>query len=204
MICSDMEVAPMWQNLLNQFRGNPAISTTTCKYDVPIDGSINIVNQFDVLSSLPNHHRWCWTDCINPQFKFEQRFSTSNSYYPGSPRNRIIQAWCYRDSPEDIISACLSHLVYGEGDVVYPKRKQGNVRRVPQHSIKRVRRSSPPTMPLVPSENLAVGYGDFLFQYFVMELFRMKGIFWRVKTPEQQIVVMNGYDSQTGDFKVSF
>ena len=42
-------------------------------------------------------------------------------YYPGSPRNRIIQACCYRDDSEVIARDCLYNIFAGFTPVHYKK-----------------------------------------------------------------------------------
>ena len=43
-----------------------------------------------------------------------------------------------------------------------------------------------------------------LYQYYYGELFRRGFLCWRVLTANRHVVVMNGYNSETGDFLVSF
>ena len=42
----------------------------------------------------------------NSELTHKQKFSSASRRYPGSPRNLIIQACCFRDHPDDIVYDC--------------------------------------------------------------------------------------------------
>jgi hypothetical protein len=57
-----------------------------------LPAEMSLEEQFFLISSLPNFHKWNWGKSHSKcEVKFEQRFSTSCRYYPGSPRNRVLQ-----------------------------------------------------------------------------------------------------------------
>ena len=58
--------------------------------------------QFSVLSLLPNYQKWQWKDVVK-SVKLKQQLSSTCRYFPGSPRIRIIQAFCFRD---DFMEIC--------------------------------------------------------------------------------------------------
>ena len=111
------------ESKIKQYRSTASQSSTKPWYLRELDTTLSLTGQFRVISSIPNYHRWCWPNINSKsQFKYEQRFSTSCKYYPGSPRNRIVQAWCYRDDPLPIINACIRNILGVECGVPYPIR----------------------------------------------------------------------------------
>ena len=71
---------------------------------------LSMEDQFSVLSLLPNHHKWQWNKFVK-SLRFEQRLSSTSRYYPGSPRNRIIQAFCFRDDFREICNQCVKNIL---------------------------------------------------------------------------------------------
>jgi len=104
------------------YRSNPSAKSFSVSITEPMEGMLSLENQFILISSLPNNHKWDWpSESNNRNVKFEQRFSTSTRRYPSSPRNRIIQAMIYRTDPWNIISDCLYNIFIGCKEVQYPK-----------------------------------------------------------------------------------
>ena len=71
---------------------------------------LSMEDQFSILSILPNHHKWPWKEVVK-SLRFEQRLSSTRRYYPGSPRNRIIQAFCFRDDFREICIQCVKNIL---------------------------------------------------------------------------------------------
>ena len=84
--------------------------------------------QFEILNSLPNFHKWPWKGTAK-RTSFEERLPTATKVYPGSPRHRTIQAICARDEPAAIIHAILKNINGTNVPVPY-KRKHENERRL--------------------------------------------------------------------------
>ena len=99
-----------------------------------------ISNQFKYLSTIPNFHRWSWEN-ENAQFKLEQRFSSCCSRYPGSPRNRIIQATCFRQECHLIVFSVIQCLVDRSTEIPY-KIIQEKMRAIRQQSKKKRKTNS--------------------------------------------------------------
>ena len=136
-MCNDESIALELQNALVNYRSSKASSGIEEWYLRSLN-NLSLEDQFRVLTSLPNYHRWNWVKPIT-QLKFEQRFSTCSKYYPASPRNRIIQAWCFRDHPSEIINSCIRNILGIQSDVPYPQRSLGgkrNFRRRRPSSVK--------------------------------------------------------------------
>ena len=100
-------------------RSNPQGNSSYGKLWTKILELSTIENQFSLLSDLPNHHKWMW-DKLTKILRFEQKFSTSCRYFPGSPRNRILQALFYRNNSIDIIKSCLKNTFNIKEPVIYP------------------------------------------------------------------------------------
>ena len=119
--CDPISISKEWEDSLMLYRSNPSISNSSNNL-----WSVKVFNptleeQFFMLSDLPNHHKWQWTDLVTV-LRFEQKLSTSSRYYPGSPRNRIIQATCFRDNALSIASACLNNIFGVKELVLYPQK----------------------------------------------------------------------------------
>ena len=114
-----------WEDSLLQFRTNPGLG----KNDLSIfenngDTELSLEDQFSILTSIPNHHKWNWSDQPNKiiHIKHAQKFSTSTTNYPGSPRNRIIQAFCDRPEYDNVIYDAVSNIIGVSVPVRYIKR----------------------------------------------------------------------------------
>ena len=82
---------------------------------------LDIKTQQEILLCLPNHHKWPFPGV--KELKHDQRFSSSCRRYPGSPRNRFIQAWNFLDNPYDIIYDILYNIYCGQKKVRYPEKR---------------------------------------------------------------------------------
>lgn len=94
------------------------------------------------LSALPNHHKWVWPGKKYNSIKFEQHFSTSIRWSPGSPRNRIIQSIFSRDDSDELVRCCLKNVLgekvcfdYGKKRTIR-KSKSASSNRTNQHSLR--------------------------------------------------------------------
>ncbi|XP_065681366.1 uncharacterized protein LOC136095076 [Hydra vulgaris] len=80
-------------------------------------------DQFRILSDIPIHHKWKWDKPVKI-LRHEQKFSNSCKYFPGSPRNRILQASIYRVGSESIILSLFKNVFGIKETVTYPSRKE--------------------------------------------------------------------------------
>ena len=129
-------------------------------------------------------------------------------YYPSSPRNRILEAIMNREDPVEIVSACLYSIFGHDLPIPYPskKRKGGVEVHNAALSSKRSFHVPSPSTSGEPSVNTMKPskVNINLFPYFCAELFRHGQIKWRCCSSHCQILVMNDYDSLSGNIKVIF
>ena len=129
-----------WERELLKFRLHGSsqdvwnVNTSTTSVEM------NISNQFKFMSTIPNYHKWCWEGEKNSQLKNEQRFSSCCTRYPGSPRNRIIQALCFRDESHLIVFAVVKCIVGENSEIPYKIIKE--MKRQRKDSQKNVKRKS--------------------------------------------------------------
>ena len=82
----------LWEEALLAFRTTQKKDVTEFNYNTTNTPDLNIEQQFALISSIPNFHKWSWNEVTKKEeIKFEQRLSTCCRYFPGSPRNRILQ-----------------------------------------------------------------------------------------------------------------
>ena len=167
--------------------------------------------QFRVISSLPNYHKWMW-DNMPPQkqqVKFEQKFCSSKSRLPSSPRNRIVNQLLLSDDISVIRSSLLS-LIGFRVERSFPST-------LPSRAPKKTSSKTRPIFDVdAVCESLGISQNDrqqntrnfskiqdskSFYLTFVERL--MSGVLaWRVLTESKEVVVMNDYDCQSGEFKV--
>ena len=88
-----------WELMLGEYRSNPKKDVELSLFSmVEENKTLSIEDQMFMLTSIPNHHKWLWPGEKFYHLKFEQRFSNCSRYFPGSPRNRIIQACSHRET----------------------------------------------------------------------------------------------------------
>ena len=63
-------------------------------------------DQFSVLSLLPNHHKWQRKGIVK-SVRLKRWLSLRCRYFLESPRNRIIQAFCFTDDFMEILNPCV-------------------------------------------------------------------------------------------------
>ena len=80
--------------------------------------SLDIKEQFQVINSIPNFHKWPWEDKLVSILRFTQRLPASKSCYPGSPRHRIFHAIDKISKPGPVIYAIVGN-ISGESIPVY-------------------------------------------------------------------------------------
>ena len=103
-------------------------------------GILSLAQQQRYINSLPNHHKWPFPGVNSSYLKYEQRFSTSSRYPPGSPRNRIIQSWTnYREDSDDVIFDVLYNIYFDEIPLRYMNKTERKCAR-PENKGKRSRK----------------------------------------------------------------
>ena len=184
--------------------------------------ALTIQDQFKVLSDLPNYHKWRWYGENQKDIRFEQ-FSSCCSRYPGSPRNRIIQAIVYRQDFHLLVYSVLKNIFGSSCEVPYKAikeahtKKHGNIysnKQKKMSSVEKVTLEDTDTGP--DSENIinvvdsvdpirqvyVSTHKESLFRFYCGELFRHGICKWRILNETRNVVVMNDYDCQTGNFLV--
>lgn len=186
-------------------------------FDPLVTTDLDLSTQFKILCSLPNHHKWNWQEPTHRYVhtKFEQRFSTSMRYYPGSPRNRLINviAEPRELSNETILRVLKSILGICPDTTTSIKRVSRSLSRLTNR-----KKSHRPAFneedvcsflgitleeATVVAENTISNLGTSLYSYFTSELISNGVVSWRLKTDALQVIVMNKYHSEKGDFKVN-
>jgi len=127
-VCHPDTESSIWDTKLDHFKINPVISTHKSIWDITDDHNMTMEEQFNIMSSIPNYHKWDWGKNING-IKFAQKFSNCTRYHPASPRNRIVEACCHRNDSFNIVKGCLQRLRGVDVSVHYQtqsaKRKKG-------------------------------------------------------------------------------
>ena len=96
-----------WEDASLQYRAN------LIDIDSPADilkqtaSELTLEEQFKLISSLSNYHKWQWNENEEGRLVNEQKFFCVSRRYPVSPRNQIIQACCF-----DMILTILFMIVY--------------------------------------------------------------------------------------------
>ena len=90
----------LWEEALLSFRTTQKKDVVEFKYNMTdTSANLSIEQQFALISSIPNFHKWSWNEVTKKEeIKFEQRLSTCCRYFPGSPRNRILQVSCFTNT----------------------------------------------------------------------------------------------------------
>nr|XP_047139151.1 uncharacterized protein LOC124815053 [Hydra vulgaris] len=156
--------------------------------------------------------------------KYEQKFSNSCRYFPGSPRNRILQASFYRVTSDNIIVSILRNVFGVKETVVYPFRKENLSLIVSKAKKSRISKESFLDQEFqyndlhcgkkVVANNIGItdsinevnlvqhlSKRNSLYEYFCAELFSHGVLCWRVRKPSLSICVMNNYNHENGNFQ---
>ncbi|XP_047139988.1 uncharacterized protein LOC124815374 [Hydra vulgaris] len=204
-------------------RSNPQGASRYGKLWTSLIENPSIEDQFRILSDLPNHHKWMW-DKLVKGVKYEQKFSNSCRYFPGSPRNRILQASFYRVTSDNIIVSILRNVFGVKETVVYPSRKENLSLIVSKAKKSRISKESFLDQEFqyndlhcgkkVVTNNIGItdsinevnlvqhlSKRNSLYEYFCAELFSHGVLCWRVRKPSLSICVMNNYNHENGNFQ---
>lgn len=101
-----------WEEVLTVYRSNP---TSTTVNNIPSilekqQQEMSLHQQHMILNQIPNLHKWPWNNTSILNITHPQKFSISSRRYPGSPRNRILQAKRFREACDDIVIDCLQNV----------------------------------------------------------------------------------------------
>ena len=215
----------IWQTLFTQFKMNARASgasgdTLFQPKNVEIEESIPLQEQLDYLSQIPNSPKWLWSLQKDPslqQVKFEQKLTCSYGITPSSPRNRIIRAIATDTGDFRVVERAVHTVlkIYDDGEGVKEhraakRRKLAEKRARKPLDIGLICQSFGVTQEeaVVLSQNLSRDLtktkdDGLLYRYYAEKLLTVGCMNWRVKTETFQSVVMNDYDSDSGEFKVS-
>lgn len=184
-------------------------------FDPVEECSLEVEQQLRLICMLPNFSKWLWNleDPSKQQIKFPQKFSTSSRWGPGSPRNRIINA-VVRNAKKDIVIEALHTMlsIYKPIEVSCceqaRKRKRPNIPKSsrlvidPNFLCDSLGVDANEVEEL--SKNLYNAESQQLYASFVEKIFSSGKINWRVKNSSTQVILMNNYDPETGEFKVRY
>ena len=166
-------------------------------------------SKFCLLNSIPNHHKWNWTPsekASKQQFTFEIRFSSSNRYYPRSPKNCHINAIaCPREESETLILTTL-HSLLGilNKDTTTSMRRNIKKLTVPAKKHHRTAFNEKDLcdfLGISPEEannvagNTSQDFTSSLYQYLSREITANGLIAWRVRSTSIQVILLNNYVS---------
>ncbi|XP_066914930.1 uncharacterized protein [Clytia hemisphaerica] len=181
-------------------------------FDRVAESSLDFREQLEMICSIPNFYKWLWTldDPSKQQVKFEQKFSSSTRYLPGSPRNRIVHAVALNGSEHNVITALNTMLnIYVQIDNSSGerprKRRKCNVQKARPVIDKNLLCQSLGVDPQEVDElskQLYSAEQQTLYLTFVEKLFANGCINWRLKNSSSQVILMNNYDAETGEFKL--
>ena len=144
-MCSDEDYL-VWERDLLRYRLNEPNNKKLelCAF---IDkDSLTIEEQYQYISAIPNYHKWVWECEKDRGLMVEQRFSSSCSCYPGSPRNRIVQAITFRMDCHLIVFSIVKHLLGYACEIPYKAVKEMNCKR--KNASKRKQKSKKPLRDL--------------------------------------------------------
>ncbi|XP_066918896.1 uncharacterized protein [Clytia hemisphaerica] len=163
---------------------------------------LTIEQQFQILSSLPNYHHWA--SRIQTGVKMDQYFLPSGN----SPRNLIL------GSIQDHLDGSPGSYKFIKNVLIFVLNNQYHIETVPKACNKKA--SCQLNCKSIDRETLLTELGlseeDFhqtelqptlerLYQNFKLNLYNEGTIVWRENGTLKQMVIMNDYNSRTGDFK---
>ena len=141
------------------------------------------------------------------------RFSPSNRYHFGSPRIRLVKTIELRDGErsEDLIISTLHSLL--EVPTSPPSTIPHTIKKISVPTKKQCRPSFNENdicefLGITPEEANSVAestsqeFGTSLIDYYSREVRTNGLIAWRVRSASMQVILLNNYDSEKGDFKV--
>ena len=144
-MCSDEDYL-VWERDLLRYRLNEP-SNKKLELCAFIDkDSLTIEEQYQYISAIPNYHKWTWECEKDRGLMVEQRFSSSCPRYPGSPRNRIVQAIAFRMDCHLIVFSIVKHLLGYACEIPYKAVKEMNCKR--KNASKRKQKSKKPLRDL--------------------------------------------------------
>jgi len=119
IICHPLEIHTRWEECMNLYRVNPSDQLIKATIWDAVDEELTLEEQFRLISTLPNYHKWNWGEHV-VKIKSYQKLSNSCRAYPTSPRNRILQACCFRPESRKIVSSCLQNIRGLKVKICYP------------------------------------------------------------------------------------
>ena len=101
--------------------------------------SLTIEKQHQYLLAIPNYHKWVWECEKDRGLMVEQRFSSSCLRYPGSSRNRIVQAIAFWMDCYLVVFLIVKHLLGYTCQIPYKTVKERNIKK--KNAFKRKEKS---------------------------------------------------------------
>ena len=185
-----------WEESLTSFKSeNRAKEWDVSLFDKRT-GLLSFQEQIEYVNSLPKQ-----------QIKFQQRFACSSRYLPGSPRSRILSALSNPGGESLVVSTLKVLLGIYEAEKASAPKKRKIVKKKPRQAVDVAKIYESLGVNEEEASNLCRHVSTLherasLYQYYVERLFNDGTLAWRVKSASVQVLLMNDYDSETGNFKV--
>ena len=171
----------------------------------PVQSSdyLTIQQQFSVLSSIPNFHRWEATKSSG--VKKDEYFVPQGK----SPRNQLIRICTSGTTDYDFIEDIVLSVINNEfahttsSSYIQNKRRrihsQFKLRLTTTHILKYLSMSKEEFQKLQSQDEFSQ---DSLYESFKEKQLEYGELHWRIKNNCEQLLVMNDYCSESGEFKV--
>ena len=140
-MCSDEDYL-VWERDLLRYRLNEPNNEKLDMCAVIDKDCLTIEEQYQYLPAFPNYHKCVWECEKDRDLIVEQRFSSSCSHYPGSPKNRIVQAIAFRMECHLIAFSIVKHLLGYTCEILHSAVKEMNSKR--KNAFKRKQKSKKP------------------------------------------------------------
>ena len=127
-MCSDEDYL-VWERDLLRYGLNEPNNEKLDMCAVIDKDNLTIEGQYQYLSAIPNYHKWVWECEKDCGLMVEQRFSSSCSHYPGSLKNRYVQAIAFRMDCHLIVFLIVKHLLGYTCEIPYKAAKEMNSKR---------------------------------------------------------------------------
>ena len=178
------------------------------------DEELSLYQQFVVLSTCPNYHHWMAKKSHG--VKKEEYFLINGK----SPRNQLMSAVLSSATVRDEINEMCSVYDYITSILKYVKNNKFHLNSIPQLVVARKRAKDRTAKKILLKSNdlldhLGISNIEYdllreqsnmstlsIYESFKKNLFGGGTIMWRIYNDIKQVVIMNDYHSERGDFKV--
>ena len=201
--------ASNWEKAIKNYMCNPCCEKLDLIYAVsrycPVQSSdyLTLQQQFSVLSSIPNFHRW--EARKSSGVKKDEYFVPQGK----SPRNQLIRICTSETTDYDLIGDIVLSVVNNEfahttsSSHIKNKKRRINAQFKPRltttHILKYLSMSKEEFHELQSQDEFSQ---DSLYESFKEKQLVHGDLHWRINNNCEQLLVMNDYCSESGEFKV--